>query len=91
MVLSFTFLELGQDAIMSGRGWFTVVVLRSTIINKVVGGWSRCLRLFLEFLLLGPQGLSTSGCPVAVDGSHRLIYAKLTNLLSDGDGLRQRA
>ena len=38
MVLSFTFRELGQEAIMSGKGWFTCVVLRSSILATVLDG-----------------------------------------------------
>ncbi len=41
MVLSFSFLELGQDAISTGRGWFTTVVIRSAVVNSVLGGWAR--------------------------------------------------
>ena len=46
------------------------------------------LRIFLERLLLGPTGLETVGIPVVMDGEPRLIFARLTNLLSDGDGHR---
>jgi len=89
MVLSFTFLELGQEAVSSGSGWITCAVLRSSISSNVVGGWSHCLRLFLERQLLGRDGLATSGCPLSVEGVNFLLYAQLHNLLSDGDGLRQ--
>lgn len=74
---------------MTGKAWFTCVVLRSCVLDTVVGGWSACLRLFLERQLLGRNGLSTVGCPVSLGGEHRLLYARLTNLLSDGDGLKQ--
>jgi predicted XRE-type DNA-binding protein len=37
MVLSFTFLELGAEAMMSGSAWLTPVCLRSAAIAKVVG------------------------------------------------------
>lgn len=89
MVLSFTFRELGQEAVMTGKAWFTCVVLRSCVLDTVVGGWASCLRVFLERQLLGRNGLSTVGCPLSLGGENRLLYARLTNLLSDGDGLRQ--
>lgn len=89
MVLSFSFLELGQEALSSGRGWFTCVVLRSTFIAKIVGGWGCCLRRFLERQLLGPNGLAASGCPMTIGGRDVLLFGKVSNLLSDGDGLRQ--
>ena len=47
------------------------------------------LRLFLERLLVGPCGFATVGVPLLIDGEHRLVFARLTNLLSDGDGHRQ--
>ena len=89
MVLSLTFRELGKEAISSGRVWFTCAVIRSTVVGEVVGAWSACLWLFLDRLLLGPAGCATAGCPVAVAGTDRLLFARVTNLLSDGDGLRQ--
>lgn len=47
------------------------------------------MRVFLEHLLFGPLGLATAGVPVRIDGVDRLIFGRLTNLLSDGDGHRQ--
>jgi hypothetical protein len=89
MVVSFSFLELGQEAVSTGFGWFTCAVLRSSVIAQVEGGWSRCLRLLLERLLVGPLGVSTAGWALRVGGQDVLVFARLTNLLSDGDGLRQ--
>ena len=45
------------------------------------------LAVFLRRHLLGADGLATEGCPLTVDGRDVLLYAKLTNLLSDGEGL----
>jgi hypothetical protein len=36
MVLSFTFLEMGQLAISDGSAWLTPVCVRTSMINKVV-------------------------------------------------------
>jgi hypothetical protein len=46
------------------------------------------LRLFVERILYGPSGMSTVGVPLLIGGQERLLFAKLTNLLSDGDGHR---
>jgi len=89
MVLSFTFLQLGQEAISTGGGWFTPVVLRASVIHTIRGGWPACLLSFLQRLLFGDDGLSSTGCPVSLPDGDKLIFAKLTNILSDGDGLRQ--
>ncbi len=37
MVLSFTFLELGQAAMMNGTAWLTPVCVRTSKIGQVAG------------------------------------------------------
>ena len=46
------------------------------------------LRLFMEHMLFGPAGMATVGQAVVIHGVPRLIFAKVTNILSDGDGHR---
>ncbi len=46
------------------------------------------LRLFVERILHGPSGMSTVGVPLLIGGQERILFAKLTNLLCDGDGHR---
>jgi hypothetical protein len=58
-------------------------------LYKVDGGWSYMMRLFVERILYGQSGMSTVGVPLLIGGQERLLFAKLTNLLSDGDGHRQ--
>ena len=58
-------------------------------VRQVRGGWSAVLRAFLRLLLLGPEGLHSSGYPILVGGVHQFLYATVHTLLSDGDGLRQ--
>lgn len=89
MVLSFSFLELGQFALNNGAVWQTPVCLRTTLIHQVEGGWPRFLRDYLRRQLFGPSGLATAGVPLELDGRVVLLHARLTNILSDGDGLRQ--
>jgi hypothetical protein len=88
MVLSFTFRELGPAAMSSAIAWHTPVVVRTKVIGQVAGGWSHLLALYLKKQLLGPSGLATAGVPLMLNGQVVLIFARLTNLLSDGDGLR---
>ncbi len=42
MVLSFSFMELGQQAISDGSGWLTPVVLRESIIAKATNSELLC-------------------------------------------------
>jgi hypothetical protein len=89
MVLSFSFLELGQAALSQGLAWQTPVCLRASLIHSVVGGWSHFLKVYLQRQLVGPCGLSTSGVALVLSGQPVMLFARFTNLLSDGDGLRQ--
>lgn len=39
-------------------------------------------------LLVGPTGFSTAGVPVELPSGTTVIFARMSNLLSDGDGFR---
>ena len=88
MVLSFSFLELGHYL---GRdaAWITPLAVRSSLVQQVRGRWAAMLRSFLRLLLLGAEGLHSSGYPIVIGGNTYLLHAKMHTLLSDGDGLRQ--
>jgi len=89
MALSFSFFELGAEALKSSACWFTPVVLRHDTICEIEGGWCRCLSRFLEHFLVGPRGITTAGLPLEnPDGSYHVLFARLRILLSDGDGIR---
>jgi hypothetical protein len=46
------------------------------------------LRVVLEYLLEGPSGFASAGQLVSIGGEHRLLFGRITNFLSDGDGHR---
>ena len=56
--------------------------------SKVVGGWGHMLATYLVRQLLGPSGLASAGVPIELNGVPTLIFARLENLLTDGDGHR---
>ena len=88
MCLSFTFAELGLDLNVD-TAWITPVMVRTSLINRVRGGWSRMLRELLHLLLLdGGSGLQAAGHPVTLRGSTHLLFARVELMLGDGDGLR---
>ena len=89
MVLSFSFTELGNAALCRDWTWCTPVVVRSTAIASVKGGWSNMLGRYLRMQLLGAHGLTTAGVPLVIEGQHFLLFAKLSNLLSDGEGFQK--
>ena len=83
----FSFYEL--DAASEGNAWFCPLVIRSTEADSLLGGQSHVLARLLHRTFLGPHGLSTVGIPIAYEGQHRLVFALLANLVSDGDGFRK--
>ena len=90
MDLSMNFLELGPAALSQDWTWITPICVRTCMIRKVRGGWPSMLRRFLQHILLGPSGFCTAGVPLMTkDGEAHLLFARVTALLSDGDGLRQ--
>ena len=88
MVLSFSFAELGFQALTQGACWFTPVVLRHSAIAEHTGGWSSLISIFLEEFLVGVRGIKTVGTPINVFNETYVLRANLRVLLSDTDGLR---
>ena len=88
MVLSFSFLELGQEKLWHEECWFSPVVVRSKIISRAQGGWSGMLRAYLNAHLLSATGIATAGLPLMLNGQPFMLFAKLSHMLADGDGLR---
>ena len=89
--LIFNFLEVGPELLETDASWFVPVILRSKKMNALDGAWSRCLRIFLRTLLLGPLSFRVGGvfveCRLAGLGDQRLhLRAKLAALLTDGEG-----
>ena len=87
MVLSFTFRELGPH-LHRDSAWVTPLVVRTAMVNNVKGGWSAMLRAYLNLHLFSEGGLGTAGAVVRFGGQQRLLFAKVENVLADGDGLR---
>ncbi len=85
-VLSFSFLEL--EFLESEAVWFTPVCVRTSQVGDCIGGWSAFLKAYLRFHLLGADGIQTAGLALTIDGEHHVIFARLHNLLTDGDGHR---
>lgn len=86
MVISCSFLEVGQAFLADSSSWMTPAIIRSSVMHSIEGGWSRCLSLFLHHLLKGPLGFSTAGVAVELGGEVVVIYATLSVMLTDGEG-----
>ena len=89
MVLSFSFRELGQSALCHEWAWCTPIVVRTSTIVQVRGGWSSMLKHYFQLQLFGLHGLSSAGVPLIVDGTSYLLFAGIANLLSDGEGFQK--
>lgn len=86
MNLSFTFLEL--ECLRQDAAWFTPIVLRHSYLEKAEGGWGALLRRFLNLLLFGDIGFSTSGLALELGGQPFLLFAEVYSVLGDLDGHR---
>jgi len=84
MNLLFNFAEVGPEVLSHDMTWFLPISVRTMEVNKVVGGWSRMLKIFLHCALYSPDGLATAGVPLILLGQPYLLRAKLKLLLTDG-------
>ena len=82
--------ELGPRYLKHEVCWVPIGVLRSTVMKKVPGGFSTCLRMLLrqwmlEFRVLDNGVLLDLGLP---DFRYAVFHFKLGNILADGDAYR---
>jgi len=90
MVVSYTFLELGSSLLGNDALWSTPAVIRHATIQRIDGGWSHALKLFLNRMFFGTHGFLVTGVPIADDNGDTIavVFATLGNMFSDGDGIR---
>ena len=88
MTLAYNFLELGPGALCVAATWLIPVAVRSAYMAGAVGGLSACLAKYFKKHLSGPLGVQTVGVVFNLDGTTHTIYARLTNILADGEGLK---
>ena len=88
MVLAYNFREVGAAALGVGSTWLVPVAVRSRYMAKAEGGLSACLVTYLKTHLMGDLSIQHVGVAFKVDGEIFMLYARLTNLLSDGEGLK---
>ena len=61
------------------------MAVRHSVLNDIEGGWARLLAIFLKRFL---REFTEEGIPLRLNNEIYVLRAKLTDLLSDGDGLR---
>ena len=79
-VIYFSLLELGPHALSTENMWFSVLVLRSSVV-KELGGMSVLFRQLADLFFKDPDW--SNGLPIKVMGRPRLMFAKLGVLISD--------
>ena len=89
MVLGYCFQELSDEILCSDYAWLIPIVVRTTKIKRMKGHWSAMLRQYLRVQMLGAHGLATTGVVLMINGAPLHLRAKITDILSDYDGLRQ--
>ena len=87
MNCAFNIKEL-EAAMCKDAAWLTPVLLRRSQLDEMDGGWSAVLRLIIRTMLVDRAGFSHAGVPIVTETKQFLLYAKLTNILADGDGVR---
>ena len=80
--------NLAEEHLRTPTAWMTPIVVRSSLVRKCSGGWSRMLRDYFRVQLLGANSIQVAGCPVVIGDMSLHIHAKLKVLMSDGDGIR---
>ena len=88
MNLYFSFLNLGQTALFDDVAWVVPLAIRHSKLVEVVGGWPHVLQVFLRRLLFGPHGLATVGLALLIEGRSYTMKARISCLLSDGEGIK---
>ena len=84
MVRSFSFIELGREALWHEAWWLTPILVRHSVVMQAAGGWSAMLRTYLHQHLLAAAGISTAGVPLELSGQPQplLLFAKINTSAS---------
>ena len=85
MCLYFSFAEL--EMLGSNSMWLPLV--RTLVLKLLEGGWSKVFTQMVHRTFYGRFGLSVVGVAFSHRGRDYSFFAKLSNILSDGDGLKQ--
>ena len=82
-----SFAEFG-DKVHAEQYWFTILVARSDIVNKIPGGLSELFKLMLQAMQKPPFDLS-QGCMLDLgQGQHHMFFAETSVLVADESCLK---
>ena len=90
LVVNMTFVEFGELAWSNEALWFTPAVLRHRVGMEMLGQYSRALTVIMQRMLAGPNGMFTTGLAMDLGFPHPVsLYAEVSPVLADGEGLEQ--
>lgn len=79
--------EFGKNRMSQEPLWFPVAVLRSSVVAKVPGGLSSCLRMLLNATLFEPTNLAGAGAAIMLDRP-TLLRIKISAIVGDEAALK---
>ena len=88
MLMSLSFLQL-EETLRVDDSWLTVLAARASIVGDVCGGFGTVFAKYIEAIASTPESPLTAGAFVTVNNAPRLLVAKVTCVVADGDGHRQ--
>ena len=93
MVLSFSFREfalLSLTIAASSSMWFTTCVLQASVLKDVDGQWSCIFAHIVRMAFVSEGGgFARAGVIIACRGRVFRLFARVANILADGDGFKQ--
>ena len=75
-------LEMGQY-LRFEEAWVPVGILLATEAKQLQGGFPAAARALLRSLLVGTDGIGTSGVSISVDGNSHIVYFRFCRLIGD--------
>ena len=80
----FQFLELSPKLLSNENHWFTLMVVRSELVQKVSAGIGQCLKLLLESMFANDFGNPEHGLTLKGQGKSIRLFFTLAMTLQDG-------
>ena len=80
----FSFLELSPKLLSNENHWFTLMVVRSELVQKVSAGIGQCLKLLLESMFANDFGNPEHGLTLKGPGKSIRLFFTLAMTLQDG-------
>ena len=84
----FSFREFGRFLLTNACMWFEYGILRTTVVERVVGGISRIWAMLNKLFFMGHESFSRMGVNLDLGEGQTLFYARNSNLIADAEALQ---